>query len=212
MAIDWDNVETTDEIPVTESFYTPPAKSESQPESGSDSGSADFTCEVCGKALTYGGRGRHPRFCDDHKPGRSQTGERKTSRRSRAEVDSAIAVLGGMYDGLTMALLMVSPPAASRWVRSVPDLQKTNEVALTADPDLCASINRMAKTNAKVVFFGAHVMAVAPVVLELRHDLASRRRERQQAVQEPLNFDIPDDASGAYQSPPQNFPNEKFFG
>lgn len=33
-----------------------------------DAGTSEYLCEVCGKALVYSGRGRHPRFCDDHKP------------------------------------------------------------------------------------------------------------------------------------------------
>jgi hypothetical protein len=28
-----------------------------------------FTCEVCDAPLTYSGRGRHPKYCDEHKPG-----------------------------------------------------------------------------------------------------------------------------------------------
>jgi hypothetical protein len=28
---------------------------------------AGYFCEICSKPLTYGGRGRKPRFCDDHK-------------------------------------------------------------------------------------------------------------------------------------------------
>lgn len=33
------------------------------------------TCQVCGIALTYAGRGRHPKFCDEHKP----TGSKRTT-------------------------------------------------------------------------------------------------------------------------------------
>jgi len=33
--------------------------------------STGFQCIVCGTALTYGGRGRHPKFCDEHKPKKS---------------------------------------------------------------------------------------------------------------------------------------------
>ncbi len=33
-------------------------------------GAAGLTCETCGLPLHYGGRGRKPRFCDEHKPNR----------------------------------------------------------------------------------------------------------------------------------------------
>jgi hypothetical protein len=42
----------------------------------------DLTCETCGLALNYGGRGRKPRFCSDHKPGaRSATGSTPAKRK-----------------------------------------------------------------------------------------------------------------------------------
>lgn len=45
--------------------------------------SSEYLCEVCGKALTYGGRGRKPRFCSEHK----KNGRSNTSRRSSAKND-----------------------------------------------------------------------------------------------------------------------------
>jgi hypothetical protein len=35
-------------------------------------------CEVCGIALHYSGKGRHPRFCTEHKPGAGSTGTSRT--------------------------------------------------------------------------------------------------------------------------------------
>lgn len=32
-----------------------------------------FSCEVCAEPLSYSGRGRHPRFCEEHKPGAGKT-------------------------------------------------------------------------------------------------------------------------------------------
>jgi hypothetical protein len=43
------------------------------PAADSDPAPGGFSCEVCGDALTYSGRGRHPRFCDEHKPGATRT-------------------------------------------------------------------------------------------------------------------------------------------
>lgn len=64
----------------------------------------DF-CEVCGKELEYSGKGRHPRFCEKHKPARasSNTGsKRSTPRRTWKDADrvesnlvSTIEVIAG---------------------------------------------------------------------------------------------------------------------
>lgn len=49
-------------------------------------GANGLTCETCGMPLHYGGRGRKPRFCDEHKPNRKavdSTG--RSARKPRAK-------------------------------------------------------------------------------------------------------------------------------
>lgn len=49
-------------------------------------GADGLTCETCGLPLTYGGRGRKPRFCAEHKPNRSTvntTGKRRGPKSKR---------------------------------------------------------------------------------------------------------------------------------
>lgn len=41
-----------------------------------------FACEVCSEPLDYSGRGRHPRFCEEHKPGRKNGTTPKPRARS----------------------------------------------------------------------------------------------------------------------------------
>lgn len=45
-----------------------------------DASGSEFACIVCGRGLHYGGRGRHPKYCDEHKPRRSSGSPRSTSR------------------------------------------------------------------------------------------------------------------------------------
>lgn len=103
----------------------------------------DLTCEVCGKELTYSGRGRKPKRCDEHKPNRTtSTGTRNSPRRTaaveriRTKSSEQIATLGLMvsfvneFDGKVVinkapswgdafAALADSSPRARRVLESV---------------------------------------------------------------------------------------------
>lgn len=143
----------------------------------------DPVCQECGVPLVYGGRGRKPKWCDEHKPKRTSG---TTGRRTSGDVTQALAILDGMYRGFTMALMVVSPRAAGEWTARIPDLMATNTVILTGDRDLTRSICKMGQGGGKIAFAGAHVMALAPVGLIVRAELADRRaiRDMQRATQE----------------------------
>ncbi len=51
-------IASNDEVPPDIKAYT----------IGTDKESTGFTCQACGVPIHYGGRGRHPKFCDEHKP------------------------------------------------------------------------------------------------------------------------------------------------
>lgn len=130
------------------------------------------TCEVCGVALEYSGKGRKPKRCDDHKRQRAATGSRTTS-----DVKSALAVLDQMYGAVSLGLLMVSPPSASVWASQLEQLQATNALVLAGDKALTKSICRLGERTGKAMFVGAHVMALVPVVGALNADFKSRPRK-----------------------------------
>lgn len=141
--------------------------------------SNDPTCVECGAPLTYSGRGRKPRYCDAHRKRSSGTSNRASSPRASGNVDTALVILGGMYDGLSAALMMLSPRAATEWSSRVDTLQMQNRVILTANPDLCKRINNVSKSGATGAFIAAHVMAVAPVVAVVRQDMGARKVAKQ---------------------------------
>lgn len=66
------------------------------PDKGNPTVTSDLTCEVCGTGLVYSGRGRKPRFCEEHKRG-SSSGSKSPGRRSGATVERAIIELGALY-------------------------------------------------------------------------------------------------------------------
>lgn len=52
-----------------------------------------FTCEVCDTPLEYSGRGRHPRYCDEHKPNASKTVTAKRAPKGVAHIRSGMEQL-----------------------------------------------------------------------------------------------------------------------
>lgn len=54
-------------------------------------------CQVCGTLLEYGGRGRKPKFCEEHKPQSHKAGEGKTRRTGTGKADREAAELATAY-------------------------------------------------------------------------------------------------------------------
>lgn len=61
---------------------------------------AEYTCEVCGTALTYSGRGRHPKRCAEHKSrtagARKATSRTSSTAKARADLAGNLAKSFGM--------------------------------------------------------------------------------------------------------------------
>lgn len=95
----------------------------------------DFTCEVCGTGLTYGGRGRKPRFCVEHKPGAKSTSG--STRRSTISVDRAITELEMLHGMGGQAIKLVLSPRAG-------------EIVYTEREKLAESWRMLLETNKRV--------------------------------------------------------------
>jgi len=80
-----------------------PESADVAPEPASES-SGELQCQVCGKPLTYAGRGRKPKFCDDHRASRSPSKGAPVGRVSKDERlrRELIATLGLVGTGLMM--------------------------------------------------------------------------------------------------------------
>lgn len=133
--------------------------------------SDDPVCQVCGAGLTYSGRGRKPKFCDEHKT--ASTGRKATSGSS--SVDAAMASLEFFEDLFTIPLLLMSPAAAQDWAKNLGPLRVKNRAILAGNPQLCKSI---AKTSSKVspyMLLGSYGYALAPVAKTVLNDMRIKK-------------------------------------
>ena len=158
--------------------------------------SGDLTCVTCGVGFPYAGRGRKSQYCPEHRVNAPKQ-TRASSARSGGQVEAAMMILEGIYNGLAAALMLTAPGAAMEWSMRIAGLQQANRVALTADPDLTKRILALGKGSGKFSFFAAHVIAVAPVVTVARAELKAKALARPpKAPKPPKSGPAPFDVSG----------------
>lgn len=169
-------------------------------------GSADLVCQYvgidgpCTVPLSYGGRGRKPVYCADHKGGKESSSSRTnapphTRRKSGAvperELESACNNLRTLYEALLMPLMLVSQEGASLWSDQIDSLDKSNHTFLANNRKLVRQINNTGEKSGTVGFALAHLFAVTPVVLVAYADVTHRRRNSGQAAT-PMPPPVPD--------------------
>lgn len=130
-------------------------------------------CEECGKGVPYGGRGRRPRFCDDHKPRKSQSSSRSSGRGSEAVARNAASMLGQLNGliGMGLAMYGLNMTAASI-ERANEQFVESATQALINDPKLARKIVGLGATTGKAslaVAYGMLGAAIAPAaVVEIK--------------------------------------------
>lgn len=67
-------------------------------------GANGLTCGTCAAPLTYAGKGRKPRFCDDHKPNRAQGTGKKRAKRVKRGHPFVESIGAGVYGFAGMAV------------------------------------------------------------------------------------------------------------
>lgn len=83
------------------------------------------TCEVCGRAVEYSGRGRKPKFCFEHKPARGSKSASGpvTVRASKGDQARLDAIAGDLQQGageLAGVLFPIAPVSAGTLVMQAP--------------------------------------------------------------------------------------------
>lgn len=163
-------------------------------------GSADLVCQYpdCTVPLSYGGRGRRPVYCADHKGGRDRTDSsssrsdttssnprRKSGAVPERELEQACNNLNTLYEALLMPLYLVSDDGAAQWSKEIGKLDKSNHTFLANNRKLVRQINSSGEKSGTVGFVLAHIFAVAPVALVVYADVTHRRRNGGQAMPMP---------------------------
>lgn len=142
---------------------------------------ADIACEVCGKdiAYLYKGKGRKPKYCEEHKPTRAASNVGGTrSARGTGAVKQAVTNLENMYNLLGMGLYMAgAKDAASLLAQSVPNLSEQNRQFLEADPALVKMLNRAGTAGGRTMFFVVNALTIGPVVKLAYDEIQSRKEE-----------------------------------
>lgn len=156
------------------------------PEDVSPPTSHEYSCEVCGVELRYGGRGRKPKYCDDHK---RQSGaasgkvSRSTSGKASQLAAQATEALAQINSLSAIGLLMAGMPLTSAALAQCDaTFREQAYAALLTQPDLCKTILKAGTTSglaALVMAYAALGVSVLPVgISEYRQRRAAAESAR----------------------------------
>ena len=146
-------------------------------------------CEECGKALEYGGRGRKPKYCEDHRKsaskGTASNGRKNVGDNAKlaAQATEALIQVNGL---VAMCALWGGLDMTCESIRTAEDaFREQTYNALLTDPALCKTILKAGTTSGKVsllIAYGMLAGAVGPVAyLELQMKKEAREQARLEA-------------------------------
>lgn len=149
----------------------------------SDVAQAEYPCRVCGQeAGPYGGRGRKPTLCSEHKAAKSGSPRSKTVGKNAALAGQAADTLV-QYNGLValVATLARYPMTGEAIRTSHETFREEAYQALLTDPALCQSIVRtggLSGRAALIVSYGMLVSVVAPITAMEHRQHKAEKQER----------------------------------
>lgn len=136
---------------------------------------AEYKCQVCGKPLVYAGRGRKPKFCDDHKKSASKSTV-KRSAASESQARAAAGLLAKINSMLGIGLMSFGMPmTAETLIKANEDFENMAYEALLNDPALCRKILSAGATSGKAGLVMAYGMLGVSVVPAAMLDIKARR-------------------------------------
>jgi hypothetical protein len=151
--------------------------------------SVEYPCEVCGQeAGPYGGRGRKPKRCSQHKrnarstqPGTGTPKVRGANASLAAQATEALVQIDGLLGGGLFVLGYRG--TASVLAGTQETFREQAYAALLTDPELCRMILKGGTASGKVALVIAYVMKLSVVVptlmMEHRSIQQTRRAERE---------------------------------
>lgn len=118
---------------------------------------APYRCETCGTALHYGGRGRKPRFCDEHKKGGAS--------KSPASLKALEASLTEMYMGLGFGVTMLDQYDGQTITASAESLAHSWIVLAEANPKVKKFLQKLTTGGGAGAVIIAHAMVGVPILM-----------------------------------------------
>lgn len=139
----------------------------------------EYPCDVCGKeAGPYGGRGRKPTKCPDHKKGSKNAGARRVTGNAANLAGQATEVLLQLNGILAIGAMAIGLNATASAIASGNDVfaERANAALLT-DTELCRTILKGGIKSAKMglaIAYGGLLIGTAPVAA---NEIRERRAE-----------------------------------
>lgn len=137
----------------------------------------EFTCQMCGIALEYGGRGRKPKYCDAHRRRSASTGTRSATAGSNDKLAAmAVDVLCQGNAAITVGLMLVRLNQTASELATRDDAFRAQAYeALKLDPALCKVILKGGASSGKVALMIAYAMMLASVAPTFISEMKERR-------------------------------------
>lgn len=133
----------------------------------------EFSCKVCGKELFYSGRGRHPQYCDDHKPNRANNTAPKTSGNMTALRTS----LTEMYMFVGMGVTVIDPTDGMTITASAEKLADSWITLANSNPKVKKFLFKITTGGGIGAVIIAHAMVAIPILAH--HDMLPQFMSRQ---------------------------------
>lgn len=132
----------------------------------------EYPCKVCGKeAGPYGGRGRKPVYCAEHKKSGKGTGQKRALTSNDAKARAAASALVQFHGLTAMGLVAFGFMGTASKLAEVTKEQFEEQAyeALLTDPALCSAILKAGTTSGRMSLLIAYAMlagAIAPTAWE----------------------------------------------
>jgi hypothetical protein len=137
----------------------------------------EYECQVCGTELFYSGKGRKPKFCEEHKKSAPRqvrgSGNASLARQAAASLSQLNAMCGLMLFVPEIPKVgknpLYLPQTGSAWANADEGFTEAAYNALLTDPKLCRMILKGGAAGGKLALLMAYGMlaaAITPVAMK----------------------------------------------
>lgn len=140
-----------------------------------------LSCETCGKTLVYSGRGRKPKYCDEHKRSSSPTTKRSGSNTPNEKLATQATEALVQINRLTgLGARLAGLETTQEMIMFCEDTFRTQAYeALLTDPNLCKQILAAGAVSAKFSLATAYAMLLGQVIPVAYMELKAKREAKE---------------------------------